>query len=195
MMLLRLSDEQGFKIRELQHVLEGYKVAKEIAAHGVGGGTFIDWWGFKMEAYDAIPYNVALMDRAGVLTSVNSDSDELARRLNLDAAKAMKYGGLSEEEALKLCTLNGAKQLRLDHRIGSIDVGKDADLVIWTGHPFSTYSRVETTFVEGEPVFDRQRDLQLRAEMAKEKADRLKKEADDEKKNKPSAKPEEKTDE
>jgi len=184
MMLLRLSDEQGFKIRELQHVLEGYKVAKEIAAHGVGGGTFIDWWGFKMEAYDAIPYNVALMDRAGVLTSVNSDSDELARRLNLDAAKAMKYGGLSEEEALKLCTLNGAKQLRLDHRLGSIDAGKDADLAIWTGHPFSTYSRVETTFVDGEIVFDRQRDLELRKEIAKEKADRLKKEADEEAKNK-----------
>jgi imidazolonepropionase-like amidohydrolase len=188
MMLLRVSDEQGFKIRELQHVLEGYKVAKEIAAHGVGGGTFIDWWGFKMEALDAIPYNVALMDRAGVLTSVNSDSDELARRLNLDAAKAMKYGGLSEEEALKLCTLNPAKQLRLDHRLGSIDTGKDADLVIWTGHPFSTYSRVETTFVDGEIVFDRQRDLQWRQQIAKEKADRLKKEADDEKKNKPGSK-------
>jgi imidazolonepropionase-like amidohydrolase len=195
MMLLRVSDEQGFKIRELQHVLEGYKVAKEIAAHGVGGGTFIDWWGFKMEAYDAIPYNVALMDRAGVLTSVNSDSDELARRLNLDAAKAMKYGGLSEEEALKLCTLNGAKQLRLDHRIGSIDVGKDADVVIWNGHPFSTYSRVDTTFIEGEIVFDRQKDIAQRAALAKEKADRLKKEADEEKKNKPAKKDEEKSDE
>jgi imidazolonepropionase-like amidohydrolase len=196
LMLLRVSDEQGFKIRELQHVLEGYKVAKEIAAHGVGGGTFIDWWGFKAEAQDAIPYNVALMERAGVLTSVNSDSDELARRLNLDAAKAMKYGGLSEEEALKLCTLNPAKQLRLDHRLGSIDAGKDADLAIWTGHPFSTYSRVETTFVDGEIVFDRQRDLQQRAAMAKEKADRLKKEADDEKKAKPAAKKdEEKSDE
>jgi hypothetical protein len=188
LMLLRLSDEQGFKIRELQHVLEGYKVAKEIAAHGVGGGTFIDWWGFKMEALDAIPYNVAVMDRAGVLTSVNSDSDELARRLNLDAAKAMKYGGLSEQEALKLCTINPAKQLRLDHRLGSIEAGKDADVVIWTGHPFSTYSRVETTFVDGEVVFDRQRDLQSRQQLAKEKADRLKKEADDEKKNKPGGK-------
>ena len=138
---------------------------------------------------------VALMDRAGVLTSVNSDSDELARRLNLDAAKAMKYGGLSEEEALKLCTLNGAKQLRLDHRIGSIDAGKDADVVIWNGHPFSTYSRVDTTFVEGEIVFDRQRDIAQRAALAKEKADRLKKEADDEKKNKPAKKDEEKSDE
>jgi imidazolonepropionase-like amidohydrolase len=184
MMLLNLADEMGFKIRELQHVLEGYKVAKEIAAHGTGGGTFIDWWGFKMEALDAIPYNVTMMERAGVVTTVNSDSDELARHLNLDAAKAMKYGGLSEEEALKLCTLNGAKLLRLDHRIGSIDVGKDADLAIWTGHPFSSYSRVESTFVDGEMLFDRQKDLQLRKEMAKEKADRLKKEADAEAKNK-----------
>jgi imidazolonepropionase-like amidohydrolase len=184
MMLLNLSDEQGFKIRELQHVLEGYKVAKEIAAHGVGGGTFIDWWGFKAEAYDAIPYNVAVMNTAGVLTSVNSDSAELARHLNQDAAKAMKYGGLSEEEALKLCTLNGAKQLRLDHRLGSIDVGKDADLVIWNGHPFSTYSRVETTIVDGEIVFDRERDLAARKQLAQEKKDRLKKEADDEAKNK-----------
>jgi imidazolonepropionase-like amidohydrolase len=184
MMLLNVADEQGFKIRELQHVLEGYKVAKEIAAHGVGGGTFIDWWGFKAEAYDAIPYNVALMTNAGVLTSVNSDSAELARHLNQDAAKAMKYGGLSEEEALKLCTLNGAKQLRLDHRLGSIDVGKDADIVIWTGHPFSTYARVETTLVDGEILFDRTRDLASRKQLAQEKNDRLKKEADDEAKNK-----------
>jgi imidazolonepropionase-like amidohydrolase len=197
MMLLDLSDEMGFKIRELQHVLEGYKVAKEIAAHGVGGGTFIDWWGYKAEAYDAIPHNVALMERAGVVTSVNSDSDEVARHLNHDAAKAMKYGGLTEEEALRLCTINPAKQLRLDHRIGSIEVGKDADLAIWTGHPFSSYSRVDSTFVEGEMVFDRQRDLQMRKDLAKEKADRLKKEADDEAKKKKEAakKPEEKKDE
>ena len=190
LMLLNLSDELGFKVRELQHVLEGYKVAKEIAAHGVTAGTFIDWWGYKAEAYDAIPYNVTLMENAGVLTSVNSDSDELARRLNLDAAKAMKYGGMSEEEALKLCTLNPAKQLRLDHRLGSIDVGKDADLAIWTGHPFSTYSRVETTFIEGEIYFDRARDLAARQERAKEKADRLKKEADEAARDKKPAKPE-----
>jgi imidazolonepropionase-like amidohydrolase len=190
LMLLNLSDELGFKIRELQHGLEAYKVAKEIAAHGVGEGTFIDWWGFKAEAIDAIPYNVALDVRAGVLTSVNSDSDELARHLNLDAAKAMKYGGLSEEEALKLCTLNPATQLRLDKRIGSIDVGKDADLVIWNGHPFSTYSRVDTTFIEGQIYFDRERDLQRRKELAKEKADRLKKEADEEAKQKKEKKPE-----
>src|SRR5205823_8710339 len=194
LMLLSLSDELGFKIRELQHVLEGYKVSREIAAHGTGGGTFIDWWGYKAEAYDAIPYNVALMERAGVVTSVNSDSDELARRLNQDAAKAIKYGGMSEEEALKLCTINPAKQLRLDHRMGSIEAGKDADVVIWTGHPLSTYSRVETTFVDGEPVFDRATDLANRAALAKEKADRSKKEADDEAKKKKDAKKETKND-
>ncbi|HEX9985928.1 MAG TPA: amidohydrolase family protein [Thermoanaerobaculia bacterium] len=181
-MLLRLADELGFKVRVLQHVLEGYKVGREIAAHGAGGGTFIDWWGYKMEAYDAIPYNVTLMHRAGVLTSVNSDSDELARHLNQDAAKAMKYGGLTEDEAMRLCTINPAKQLRLDHRIGSLEAGKDADIVIWTAHPLSTYARVETTMIEGEVVFDRQRDLQQREAMRREKDERLKKEADEKKK-------------
>jgi imidazolonepropionase-like amidohydrolase len=178
-MLLDVAREQGFKVKTLQHVLEGYKVGREIAAAGTGGGTFIDWWGYKAEAYDAIPYNVALMVRAGVLTSVNSDSDELARHLNHDAAKAMKYGGLSEEEALRLCTINPAKQLGIDARVGSIETGKDADLVIWNGHPLSTYSRVDTTFIEGEVYFDRVRDLQLRQEQAREKERLLKKEADD----------------
>lgn len=178
-MLLNLAAEQGFKVRELQHVLEGYKVAKEIAAHGAGAGTFIDWWGYKAEAYDASPYNVALMVRSGVLTSVNSDSDELARHLNLDAAKAMKYGGLTEDEALRLCTINPAKQLRLDHRLGSIEAGKDADLAIWNGHPLSTYSRVETTFIEGNVYFDRAQDLVRREELRREKEERLKKEETD----------------
>jgi imidazolonepropionase-like amidohydrolase len=181
-MLMNVSKELGFKVREFQHVLEGYRIAKEMAAEGVSGGTFIDWWGYKAEAYDAIPYNVALMVRNGVLTSVNSDSDELARHLNQDAAKSIKYGGLTEEEALRLCTINPAKQLRLDHRLGSIEVGKDADVVIWTAHPLSSYARVETTFIEGEVYFDRTRDLQLREERAREKAERLKKEADAKKK-------------
>jgi imidazolonepropionase-like amidohydrolase len=174
--LLDLADEFGFKIRELQHVLEGYKVAPEIAKHGAGAGTFIDWWGYKAEAYDAIPYNVALMVRNGVLTSVNSDSDELARHLNHDMAKAMKYGGLTEDEALRLGTINAAKQLRLDHRLGSIEVGKEADLAIWNAHPLSTYARVDTTFIEGEVYFDRATDLLRREEMRKEKEERLKKE-------------------
>ncbi|MFP5245894.1 MAG: amidohydrolase family protein [Thermoanaerobaculia bacterium] len=176
MMLLNVAAEQGFTVRELQHVLEGYKVAREIAARGTGAGTFIDWWGYKAEAYDATPYNVAMLVRDGVLTSVNSDSDELARHLNHDAAKAMKYGGLTEEEALRLCTINPAKQLRLDHRIGSIEVGKDADLVIWNAHPLSSYARVDTTFIEGEIYFDRAQDLARREELRREKEERLKKE-------------------
>lgn len=184
LMLMGLADEMGFKIRELQHVLEGYKIAPEIAAHGAGAGTFIDWWGYKAEAYDATPYNVALLVRNGVLTSVNSDSDELARRLNQDAAKAMKYGGLTEDEALRLATINPAKQLRLDHRVGSIEAGKDADLVIWNGHPLSTYSRVETTFIEGDVYFDRKQDLERREKMRQEKEMRLKKEAEDQKRTK-----------
>jgi imidazolonepropionase-like amidohydrolase len=192
LMLLNLSDEFGFKVRELQHVLEGYKVSREIAQHGVAAGTFIDWWGYKAEAYDAIPYNVTLMENAGVVTSVNSDSDELARHLNHDAAKAMKYGGLPEAEALKLCTINPAKQLRLDHRIGSIEVGKDADVVIWTGHPLSAYARVDTTFIEGDVYFDRAQDIEQRAAIKKEKDERLKKEADEAKKKKDDDKKEKK---
>jgi imidazolonepropionase-like amidohydrolase len=175
-MLLNIADEFGFKVRELQHILEGYKVAPEIAAHGAYAGTFIDWWGYKAEAYDAIPYNVALMTRNGITVSVNSDSDELARHLNHDAAKAMKYGGLSEDEALRLCTLNPAKQLRLDQRLGSIEAGKDADLVIWNAHPLSIYARVDTTLIEGEVYFDRQQDLARREALRKEKEERLKNE-------------------
>jgi imidazolonepropionase-like amidohydrolase len=188
-MLINLADEFGFKIATFQHVLEGYKVAKEIAAHGgLGAGTFIDWWGFKAESYDGIPHNVALMTRNGVLVSVNSDSDELARHLNLDAAKAMKYGGLSEEEALKTATINAARQLGVGHRIGSIEPGKDADLVLWSGHPFSTYSRVETTMIEGEVYFDRNRDLRQREERAREKEALLKQEREAEEREKARSK-------
>src|SRR6266850_685991 len=170
LMLLNLADEFGFKVRTLQHVLEGYKVAKEIAQHGAGGSTFADFWGYKIEAYDAIPYNTAIMTRAGVVVSVNSDSDERARRLNIEAAKAMHYGDLSEEEALKLITINPAIQLGIQSRVGSIEVGKDADLAIWNGHPLSVYSRVDATFVDGDVFFDRQQDLAHRGELAKERA-------------------------
>ena len=169
LMLINLANEFGFKIRTFQHVLEGYKVAKEIAEHGAGASTFADFWGYKIEAYDAIAYNTAILVRHGVNTSVNSDSDERARRLNIEAAKAMRYGDLTETEALKLITMNPAWQLGIQDRVGSIDVGKDADLAIWNAHPFSVYARVDTTFVDGEIFFDRQQDLARRAELEKER--------------------------
>ena len=169
LMLINLADEFGFKVRTFQHALEGYKVAKEIAAHGGGASIFIDFWGYKNEAYDAIPYAAEILTRAGVVVSLNSDSDERARRLNLEAAKAMKYGNLTEEEALRMVTLNPAKQFGVDHRLGSIDEGKDADLSIWNAHPFSVYARVEQTLVDGEILFDRAKDLTRRAEIAKER--------------------------
>jgi imidazolonepropionase-like amidohydrolase len=170
LMLISLADEFGFKIKTFQHVLEGYKVAKEIAAHGAGASMFADSWAYKIEAYDAIPYTAAIMTRAGVVVSMNSDSDERARRLNIEAAKAMHYGDLTEEQALKLVTLNPAIQLGIQNRVGSIEVGKDADLAIWNGHPFSVYSRVDTTFIDGEVFFDRQTDIARRADLAKERA-------------------------
>lgn len=162
LMLLRLADEFGFKIRTLQHVLEGYKVANEIASHGAGASTFSDWWSYKIEAYDAIPFNAALMHKRGVLVSLNSDSAELMRHLNQEAAKAIKYGGLSEDEALAMITINPARQLAIDSRVGSIETGKDADLALFDQHPLSNYSKVEKVFVDGELTFDRQQDEQER---------------------------------
>jgi imidazolonepropionase-like amidohydrolase len=163
LMLMRVADEFGFKVRTFQHVLEGYKVASEIARHGAGASTFIDWWAFKMEALDGIPYNPAILASKGVRVSLNSDSDELARRLYWDAAKAVKYGGVTEAEALKMITLNPAWQLGIDKRVGSIEVGKDADLAVFSAHPFSPDARVETTLVDGVVNFDRNRDLASRA--------------------------------
>jgi imidazolonepropionase-like amidohydrolase len=200
LMLLGLGDELGFHVQTLQHVLEGYKVAKEIAAHKTGASTFADSWGYKLEAYDAIPYNTALMTQRGVVVSVNSDSDERARRLYLDAAKGIKYGGLSEEEALRTITLNPAKQLRIDNRTGSIDVGKDADLVIFSQHPFSVYTVPEMTIIEGEIYFDRNADIAGREALRKEKQELIKREREqrggpgqrrDEKKDEPALRPSE----
>jgi len=176
LMLLNLGDELGFHVQTLQHVLEGYKVANEIAAHKTAGSTFADSWSYKLEAYDAIPYNTALMTARGVNVSVNSDSDERARRLYLDAAKGMKYGGMSEEQALRTITLNPAMQLGIDKRTGSIDVGKDADLAIFSDHPFSVYTVPEMTFIEGEVYFDRGADLVEREALKKEKDELIKRE-------------------
>jgi imidazolonepropionase-like amidohydrolase len=194
LMLLNLGDELGFHVQTLQHVLEGYKVANEIAAHKTGGSTFADFWGYKMEAYDAIPYNAAMMASRGVIVSVNSDSDERARRLYLEAAKGMKYGGMSEEAALRMVTLNSAIQLGIDKRTGSIDVGKDADLVIFSQHPFSVYTVPETTFIEGEIYFDRQKDLQRREELKREKDELIKAERQRRQTGPRQARPDEKPD-
>jgi imidazolonepropionase-like amidohydrolase len=157
LMLIHLADEFGFKIRTFQHVLEGYKVASEIAKHGAGASTFADFWGYKLEAFDAIPYNAAIMAAHGVNVSLNSDDDERARRLYWEAAKAVKYGGVSETEALKMVTLNPAWQLGVDKRVGSIEVGKDADIAIFSAHPFDPATRVEMTLVDGIVYFDRAR--------------------------------------
>jgi imidazolonepropionase-like amidohydrolase len=162
LMLIKVAEDMGFKIRTFQHVLEGYKVAREIAKHGAGASTFSDWWAYKLEAFDAIPFNAAVMTAKGVNVSLNSDSDELARRLYWEAGKTMKYGGVTEEQALKMITANPAWQLGIDKQTGSLEVGKDADIAIFSAHPFSPEARVEMTLVEGQVVFDRARDLAAR---------------------------------
>ncbi|HEX9222915.1 MAG TPA: amidohydrolase family protein, partial [Candidatus Acidoferrales bacterium] len=164
---------------------------EEIAAAGAGASTFSDWWAYKVEAYDAIPYNAALMTRRGVVVSINSDDAEEATHLNQEAAKTMKYGGLSELEALKLVTLNPAIQLGIDKRVGSIDVGKDADLVIYNHHPLSAYAVVQETLIDGRVYFDRRVDIAARADLAREKKALIEKEKAAEKKPeaKPAAKP------
>ena len=198
LMLLRVAKEFGFKIRTLQHALEGYKVADEIAAAGVGASTFSDWWAYKVEAYDAIPYNTALMTKRGVVVSVNSDDAAEATHLNQEAAKAMKFGGLTHDEALRLVTINPAMQLGIEKRVGSIDVGKDADLVIYNHDPLSAYAVAQKTIVDGRVLFDRDRDAADRAALEKEKQDLLAKEKKaeakkpDEKKPDTSKKPENK---
>ena len=170
LMLLRVAEEFGFKIQTLQHVLEGYKVAKEIAAHGAGASTFSDWWGYKIEAVDAIPYNAAIMTKKGVTVSINSDSAEHARRLNTEAAKSMRYGGLTEDEAIAMVTINPAKQLRIDNRVGSLETGKDGDVVIWNHHPLSSYAIVERVFIDGQKYYDRMDDQQRLTELARAKS-------------------------
>ena len=168
--LLRLAEEFGFRIRTLQHVLEGYRIADEIAAHGAGGSTFSDWWAYKVEAYEAIPHNAALMAERGVLVSINSDSGEEIRHLNQEAAKAIKWGGMGEEEALRLVTLNPAIQFGIDDRVGSIEIGKDADLVVWEGHPLSVYAKALQTYVDGKLYFDIEMDRERQAAIEAEKA-------------------------
>ena len=169
-MLMKVAEQFNFNVATFTHILEGYKVADKMRDHGVGASTFSDWWAYKNEVKEAIPYNAALMSMAGVVTAINSDSREMARRLNQEAGKSIKYGGMDEIEALKLVTLNPAKLLHLDERIGSIKVGKDADLVLWTDHPLSIYSKPSKTIVDGKVYFDINQDIKLRESIKEERA-------------------------
>ncbi|MBL6619085.1 MAG: amidohydrolase family protein [Flavobacteriales bacterium] len=169
-MLMHVADSMGFTLNTFTHILEGYKVADKMAEHGAGGSSFSDWWAYKFEVKDAIPYNGALLWENGVVTAFNSDDREMARRLNQEAAKAVKYGGVPEEEALKFVTLNPAKLLHLDHRMGSLEAGKDADLVVWSDHPLSIYAQCEQTYVDGRRLFDQEEDVAMRAAIRSERA-------------------------
>jgi imidazolonepropionase-like amidohydrolase len=175
LMLTRIAEDFGFRMATFQHVLEGYKVAERLAEHGAGASTFSDWWAYKYEVVDAIPYNGTLMTNAGVTVSFNSDSDELARRMNLEAAKAVKYGGLDEAEALKFVTINPAKQLKIDKHVGSLELGKDADFVVWSGHPLSTYSICEQTWLDGKQYFSLEQDQYYRERDSKVRNDLIQK--------------------
>ena len=174
-MLIHVADSLGFKINTFTHILEGYKVADKMKAHGIAGSTFSDWWAYKMEVAEAIPYNGAIMHNVGITTAFNSDDAEMARRLNQEAGKAVLYGGLPEEEALKLVTLNPARMLHIDSKVGSLKPGKDADVVIWSANPLSIYAKAEKTFVDGVAYWDMERDAKVRADQQTEKARIIKK--------------------
>jgi imidazolonepropionase-like amidohydrolase len=152
---MAMAKQFGYKLRAFHHALEAYKVADQLAANNVGIATFADWWGYKNEAWDAIPWNAVMSMRKGVKVAIKSDSDDFARRLNQEAAKTMRYGGATEEEALKMVTLNAAWIIGVDDKVGSIDVGKDADLVIWDGYPLSSYGVPSKVFIDGDTYFDR----------------------------------------
>ena len=167
---MRVAEKYGFRINTFTHILEGYKVADKMKAHGANASTFSDWWAYKMEVQDAIPYNAAIMQKVGLNVCINSDDAEMARRLNQEAAKSVKYGGMSEDEAFKMVTLNPAKALHVDDKVGSIKVGKDADLVLWSDNPLSIYARAEKTMVDGIIYYDIERDALLRQQIKTERA-------------------------
>lgn len=170
-MLMKVAEKFDFNINTFTHILEGYKVADKMKKHGVGGSTFSDWWAYKYEVNDAIPYNASIMHNAGVTVAINSDDAEMSRRLNQEAAKSVKYGGVNEEDALKFVTLNPAKLLHIDNRVGSLKVGKDADIVLWSDHPLSIYAKAEKTIIEGVTYFDIEKDKQMRESIKKEKSE------------------------
>ena len=168
-MLMKVAEQFDFRVNTFTHILEGYKVAGQMKEHGVAASTFSDWWAYKHEVLEAIPYNAAIMHKQGVTVAINSDDAEMGRRLNQEAGKTVLYGNVSEEEALKFVTLNPAKVLHVDDRVGSIKVGKDADLVLWSDHPLSIYAKAEKTFVDGIKFFDREEDKEKRKEIIKER--------------------------
>ena len=169
-MLMKVAEKFNFNINTFTHILEGYKVADKMKAHGVGGSTFSDWWAYKFEVNDAIPYNAAIMHNAGITVAINSDDREMSRRLNQEAAKTIKYGGMTELEAWNMITINPAKLLHLDKKVGSIKVGKDADVVLWSGHPMSIYTKAQTTVIDGTVYFDLAQDLVKRKAVQKERS-------------------------
>ena len=168
-MMMKVAEKFGFRLNTLTHILEGYKVADKMAEHGVGGSTFSDWWAYKFEVNDAIPYNASIMANRGITVAINSDDAEMSRRLNQEAGKSVKYGGMSELEAWKMVTLNPAKLLHLDDRVGSITEGKDADLVLWSDHPLSVYAKAEKTMIEGRVYFDLEKDRAQRESIKRER--------------------------
>jgi imidazolonepropionase-like amidohydrolase len=181
-MLMKVAEHFGFTVNTFTHILEGYKIADIMAEHGAGGSTFSDWWAYKFEVWEAIPYNGALMHEQGVVVAFNSDDAEMARRLNQEAAKAVKYGGVSEEDAWKFVTLNPAKLLHLDDRMGSIKTGKDADLVLWSDNPLSIEAKAMQTWVDGRKYFDREEDKAMREAIAAERNRLIQKMLEDKKK-------------
>ncbi|OAV43715.1 amidohydrolase family protein [Lewinella sp. 4G2] len=189
-MLMKVAERFGFTVNTFTHILEGYKVADKMAAHGAAGSTFSDWWAYKFEVNEAIPYNGAIMHEQGVLTAFNSDDAEMARRLNQEAAKAVLFGGVSEEDAWKFVTLNPAKMLHLDEHVGSLKAGKDADVVVWSDHPMSIYAKAEHTFVDGIEYFNRERDARLRQEVEKERNALIQKSLEAKQAGAPTQKPE-----
>jgi imidazolonepropionase-like amidohydrolase len=168
-MLMNVADKFNFKVNTYTHILEGYKVADKMKEHGVGASTFSDWWAYKFEVNDAIPFNGPIMHNAGLVVAYNSDDAEMSRRLNQEAAKAVKYGNISEEDAWKFVTLNPAKLLHIDDKVGSIKVGKDADIVLWNANPLSIYAKAEKTLIEGVVYYDAQKDAEQRVAIAKER--------------------------
>jgi imidazolonepropionase-like amidohydrolase len=167
---IKVGDKFGFTFNTFTHILEGYKVADKMKAHGSNASTFSDWWIYKMEVLDAIPYNAYIMNKVGLNVAINSDDAEMARRLNQEAAKSVKYGGMSETDALNMVTINPAKMLHVDGKVGSIKVGKDADLVVWSDNPLSIYAKAEKTIVDGTVYFDREKDAAMRIQNRNEKA-------------------------